>query len=551
MSAPPPAPYLPAALAQVPRLLSRGDREPHSLTYGSFDRTHWAWKFTDFPVSRFQEAAYALAYLYRHPAPGNPLGGHRATLEWTRAVMTHWQSLQYANGSFDEAYPVEHCLAATAFTGFYVGEAYQLVADELPADDAASLRKTFARAGDWLCRNDEHHGVLSNHLAAAAAALHVIGAITGEGRYAARAAHFLERIYRHQSPEGWFEEYGGADPGYQTHGTFYLARIWQLTQDARLLERLQAATAFLKHFIHPDGTLGGEYGSRNTEFYFPAGFEILAPACPDAAAIAGFMRRAVQNGTAAGLAAVDAYNLLPMLNNYLFAAQAASGWNGVGGALPFQTEFERTWQDAGLHVRSTARYYAVVGLSKGGVVKLFEKGAEPRLALSDCGWWGEDGRGRISSQVLGRPAQWRRDGDAIEVTTAFARINQRVPTPWLFIAFRLFTLTAGRFAAFARLLKSTIVRLLVSRRRYVPLNLKRRIAFSGVRVELADEVYGDPGLGLRRLAPHPKFASIHMGSARYFQPSELAVADPPGLHGAGYAPEFSASGRVRRERSWP
>ena len=89
-----------------------------------------------------------------------------------------------------------------------------------------------------------------------------------------------------------------------------------------MLDSLARSVAFLKHFIHPNGTLGGEYGSRNTEFYFPAGFEMLAPACADAASIARFMRPFVAQSVPAGLAMMDRYNLLPMLNNYLFAVTA-------------------------------------------------------------------------------------------------------------------------------------------------------------------------------------------------------------------------------------
>src|SRR5207253_7327847 len=101
-----------------------------------------------------------------------------------------------------------------------------------------------------------------------AAALHVIHRITGDDRFERRAGHFQGRILAAQSREGWYEEYGGADPGYQTHATLYLARIWQQTRDVALLDSLRRSLAFLKHFIHPNGTLGGEHASRNTEFYF-------------------------------------------------------------------------------------------------------------------------------------------------------------------------------------------------------------------------------------------------------------------------------------------
>ena len=33
---------------------------------------------------------------------------------------------------------------------------------------------------------------------------------------------------------------------------------------------------FTSYFVHPDGSFGGEYGSRNTYSFFPHGFELIA-----------------------------------------------------------------------------------------------------------------------------------------------------------------------------------------------------------------------------------------------------------------------------------
>jgi len=214
-------PYLNHVVAQIPRVLSWLDRESFSTTYGALDRTYWAWKFTDFQGARFQEAAYTLAILYRLEHQGNPYFGEPRLLDWIKAIFENWIRLQYWDGSFDEAYPFEHSLAATAFTGFYLGDAFLLMKEELGAKLESNLVKCFGRAGDWLCRNDETHGVLSNHLAAAAAALTVINRIVGGQSYKTRAQYFLNRIYEHQSVEGWYEEYGGADPGVRYIGKIH------------------------------------------------------------------------------------------------------------------------------------------------------------------------------------------------------------------------------------------------------------------------------------------------------------------------------------------
>src|SRR5215831_13512844 len=142
--------YWSAARAEIARVLSWQDRESFSRTYGCFDRLYWCWKFTDFPGARFQEGVFTLAHLYTTCLAENPLYQEPRVLPWIQAGLGFWQRLQRRDGSFDEAYPFEHSLAATAFTGFYIGEAFLRVKDALT--DHGSTMDTLARAGAWLCR---------------------------------------------------------------------------------------------------------------------------------------------------------------------------------------------------------------------------------------------------------------------------------------------------------------------------------------------------------------------------------------------------------------
>ena len=110
-----PAAYRAAILGEAPRMLGLMDREPGSLTRGCCDRTWWAWKFTDFPGARYQEAVCALAFLYASPFAGNHYYRNANLLDWLGAALEFWSSRQHGDGSFDEAYPYERSLAATAF----------------------------------------------------------------------------------------------------------------------------------------------------------------------------------------------------------------------------------------------------------------------------------------------------------------------------------------------------------------------------------------------------------------------------------------------------
>jgi hypothetical protein len=542
----PGAVYWHAARSEIARLLSWQDRESFSPTYGCFDRTYWCWKFTDFPGARFQEGVFSLAHLFGAPWSDNALYREPRVLSWIQAGVSFWQRAQRPDGSFDEAYPFEHSLAATAFTGFYVGEAVLRTREVAPGLDGA--RGAFARAGEWLCRNDERHGVLSNHLAAAAVALHVIFRITGEDRFERRCWQFVTRIYDHQSSEGWYEEYGGADPGYQTQCTFYLARLWQYTGDVALRESLARSLSFLKHCVHPNGTLGGEYGSRNTEFFFPAGCEMLAGAVPEAALIARFMRAWVPAGRMVGPWAMDPQNALPMLNNYLLAADQAIPLEGAAGvALPCETPGEWWFPDAGLLFKSTPSFYAVVGLVKGGVLKIYDK-AHGTLAVSDCGYMARLGSGMVAStQSLHRRRQWTRVVGECTIEADFVRVRQRRPTPWLFMALRGFAMTVARSQRVAYWLKNRMVRALTRPGPPVPLRLTRQIRLGTDTVTVTDEIASRTGLHVVECRRQQKFATVHMGSSRYFQWQEL---DAPPAEAANWAAALTERGHARGEWTW-
>ena len=52
------------ALQQIPQLLTLQDRNPHSPTYGCFDRNFWQYRKVDFPTGMAQEFVYPLALAY-------------------------------------------------------------------------------------------------------------------------------------------------------------------------------------------------------------------------------------------------------------------------------------------------------------------------------------------------------------------------------------------------------------------------------------------------------------------------------------------------------
>ena len=386
-----PAPYLEQVWQTLPRLLALFDRDPFSPARGMGDRLFWAWKTRDFANASFQGAAHGLArLLVANMLP--PSLTEQRILERLRAMCWATKHLTRRDGSLEEAFPYESSWCVTALVAY----------DLLAAVELLGARLDLAERGRWLavidplighlCRHDETHAVISNHLATGAAALALWSTLSGNDRSAA-AERLIARIREHASPEGWFTEYEGADPGYQTLALVYLTEVHRLRPDLRLDPELDRACEFLAHFLHPDGSFGGVYGSRNTRFCYPAGIEARAHTSPVAAALAAAVRRSIASSHCVGLLAVDESNLVPMFNAWCHAAQLATPLAADLPALPPQQSepFRREFGAAGVLVDHSDAGYCVVSWHKGGV----------------CYHFGSDGRRRVNCGPLYRDAGGR------------------------------------------------------------------------------------------------------------------------------------------------
>ena len=134
----------------------------------------------------------------------------------------------------------------------------------------------------------------------------------------------LNIILNNQSSEGWYPEYEGFDPGYQSLCLNYLADIYVQEPSLKLKKSLEKAINHLSYFAHPDGSFGGIYGSRGTRFYFPSGIILLSKYIKKAKDLALFMEKSINNKSVVTLQSLDDTNLIPMFNSYVWAAQIKS-----------------------------------------------------------------------------------------------------------------------------------------------------------------------------------------------------------------------------------
>lgn len=531
--------YWRVLLGVAPRLLSLLDREPRSPTRGSFDRVNWGWKFRDFPLTMWQASMMPLATLYRTPHPANPYAGNEQLAEWLCAALGQTVDRQHRNGAFDSFTPFSQDHGVTLAMVLTLCTTSDLLNEALPAPLWERVREAVARACRFAAASEEDYAFINNHQAAFALAYVRAGRLLADDRLVERADDVLDRIRARQSRDGWFEEYGGPDPGYETFGLTYLALLDEEHPGAGMLRSIEHSVSFLSHCVHPDGSIGGHYGSRNTGQYAPGGLEVLASKLPDAAAIADFVGERLEAGNVVTPARCDDDNLPLLTYSYAVAATRAVPRTQSPPLLPCERDDVLTqFDDSRLAVASTPRYFAVTNLSKGGCIRVFGRSAGT-LVYEDAGYFLTSQKGDWSSQLLGGSSpSGEREGVALSVTGRFAAVKREVLTPLKFLVLRILNLTVFRSVRLGALVRRMIIARLITGRERGKWSLRRSVTLESERVVLQDEVVPDGAERVTFVTLERSLLPVHMGSAKYFHANELAPVTLPAL--AGWAEALSA-----------
>jgi hypothetical protein len=503
--------YAHAALAQIPRLLGAVDRNPFHETYGCFDRQFWHYRTASFPSEMYQEAVLPLALVFATPLPGNRWQGEPRLKDLAIAALRFTARTGRPDGSCDDYYPYERALGAAVFSLQAAARACQILA----VDDAQILAWLRRRAG-WIAQHDET-GRLANHHGLAALGLARVGQITGDPRFIQAAQARLRLVLSWQSAEGWFEEYGGADPGYQTVTIDALAKLRRLTGDARLDEPLQRAVEFSRLFLHPDASYGGEYGSRGTHHFYPHGFELLAPDHAAAADLADGFLAALAAGKHASFD--DDRMFAHRLGNLM---EAYVDWSPQRSTADDRSTSpaRRFLPQAGLLVQRHGHICTIVSAARGGIFKRFAPGEPP---ATDTGLILEatDGRQAVSQiHDLRRDVVWHADR-VLEVSGELHWARHETATPLKQAVFHVVMCFIGRWCR--TLVRRLLQRRLITGRRTAGVLHSRRFEFDdNGGCEVIDHVkLLDDSLRVRRMAFASDLQAAYVAAANVYQECAL------------------------------
>lgn len=496
-----------AALREIPKILTLQDRNPHSPTFGCFDRNYWHYRLIDFPSGMAQEFVYPLTLAYKIDVAGNAFYWRPEVRSWAEAGIEFAARSAHRSGSCDDYFPYEQASGAAAFSLLACVEAYGLLGLQRP-----DLLEFFRRRADWLARHDES-GRLSNHQALIVLALLRAGQLLGTREWDDLRASRLDRLLKWQSPEGWFPEYDGLDTGYQTLTLWCLARLHELRPDDRVRHAIVRSVDLLRWFVHPDGTFGGEYNSRNTYNFFPAGFELAGRWLPEALWVNDRYAAALAAGNAPCFA--DDHIIGHHVWNYLLAY---CGWVEDRPATP-EPVGRRHIKDAGMLVERAPSEAIYVALNKGGAFRYFRAG---RFAASDTHLSARLRSGRRTKTAVGHLVA---DYD-VEVAPQTIRVAG--PLGWAkltrmnslrLILLRVGMLTVGRF--FPNLVRSFLQRRLIVGRREAPLRFVRTLTRRDEGWHVRDELRAASWRDVESVGIGGDQTSIYVAMSRVFHPSQM------------------------------
>jgi hypothetical protein len=463
----------------------------------------------DFSSAILQQAGLSLALMYKTDFEQNIYYKNENIKNWAIACVKFWAKIQNSDGSFNEYYPFEKGFPPTAFSLLAVANICGL----LNIDDI-NIKEKILKTAKFLSNHYETSAY--NQELASISALYRVFLMYGENWILEGVEKKLQRVLKAFTDDGYFPEQGGADIGYLSVSLDMLGQYYDLSKDKRVLPVLEKCLNFLKYFAAPDGSIGGEYGSRNTIYFLANGLEIALSAGLKEAA---FIKEKIYsnfneiNGFMDSID--DRYLTHYILNSFISALVKEKETGDKNEIVAGNITLEKTkfFKNSGLVCINNEFYTAIAALQKGGVIKIFDKLKKKEIFV-DCGYRVHIKKGVIACINWQNPKTykvWKKD-DTFFVSGYMNKVSQKVSTTFVHLGLRVSSFFLG--SKINHLLKKILI--LIDKR--TDIYFKRQIEFNNNSVKIIDivespktiELYSAPTLSLRLVA-----------SGNFFAPSDL------------------------------
>ena len=490
----------------MPLILTAMDRDVDSKTYGSCDRNYWHLKIRDFSSAILQQTCLTLALAYDLDFEGNKYFRNESVKTWSIAALRYMGKIQLKDGSFNEYYPNEHGFPPTAFNLYAGCKTYMI----LGLDDADVLQM-LGKSAKWIINHDEKRAY--NQEVAALAGLALYRKISNDDQidaYIDAKVGILESVY---CTEGWFPEQGGADIGYSSVSLDLLSEYYSMTGDKRVLGALHGMVSFLSNFVHPDGTIGGEYGSRNTIYFMPNGLENYIALGLDEHHVAAEMIERIYAGNLQDdfmLAVDERYLAHYVMHSYLRAISKYSDREHIEVLLPCQLPGCRDFKLAGLKTATFGEHFIIVCPSKGGILKMYRSAKE---VFWDCGYRVRTKPGKTATTNWlddSYEVCWENNG--ISIAGNLHVVKQKVQNPIYHLGLRV----ASKFLGDR--VNKLIKKLTIFQKNEFSATFRRHISLSEERIVIEDWL---EGIGGRSVQEASNISLRLVASGKFYSRSDI------------------------------
>jgi hypothetical protein len=494
--------YLDAALPQFERLLSQLNKNEASDYFGCFDKQYWHYRIRDFPGTISQYATLTLALVYNLNVKENKYYKDPALKKWVEAAMLFWVKMQNKDGSFDESWPGDRSQPATAFSLCFVGRAFLLMKNELSPKTINKMICAFKKAAEIIWNKSEVFGAkrgdpeVPNHDAGSVLALELMYHITKDSNYRKKSKIYLKELINLQTKEGYFPEYGGADIGYNTTMLFFLTNYYKLSNNKDILSQIKKLIKFTSYFIHPDGSLGGTYGSRTTYFCLPSGFEIMSKEIPLAKSISEKIKEGINHETTLTPRKLDDDNIKCFIYiSYFDAYNNANDINKLelGGGklekLPCEKEnFQIYFPKSKLFVINKKDYYGIMSGTRGGILSIYSKKGNNKVLYKETGYVADYKNIKIVSTIISTNNKVSIKKNIFESVSQFSKVNFVMINSLNLIISRIIFTPLSYFPIIKKIIKKTLKKMLMTGNKRVQVQLKRYIEFKDNEISIHDQI---------------------------------------------------------------
>ncbi|MFX0135721.1 MAG: hypothetical protein ACFFDN_18910 [Candidatus Hodarchaeota archaeon] len=509
--------YVHSVLNQISRILGLLDRDVSSPTYGCFDRQHWNYAISDIAQARKQESVLTLMLLYKLNIPQNPYFKNQQIKNWIISALEFWSHIQQKDGSFNDLYPHEGSFVATAFSSYAISETLLEAQDQFDIDDIIITH--LEKAALWLKGKQQH--LVRNQDCGSIALFYNLYLLTKKDEFKKWAYDKFAIIIKDQNEEGWLNEYGSADIGYLSVAIDYISKYYKKSADDTAYKFLKKAINFIQYFVHPNSTFGGHYGSRNTAYLLPHGFEFLSATMSEARTIAYSIRESLLKKSSIDPSSLDDKYLLFMSYTYLQAYIDGKDDLTITQSL-YDQDINKLFTQCGLIIHNSANFYIIVNGFKGGALDIICH--KNKSSITDSGIIIKNTKGRtISSSHLCKENNISFRDNSISISGPLWFVSQPRINSLKNILLHGFQLTIGRNPFISSIIKKMLRNILLFSGKKSSQSFSRKIMIENDKIHIIDEI--ENSINIAKIILGSKSSFIYGESAHYYQSSDLKL-DP-------------------------